>query len=266
MVKKEINQLKRGRILGKAREQRRVSAVGEVTDSASVLTDSIAKNHPRHAHEDYVSSPNLSIEKTTTVDTINEVSIPFGVNASHDSAVEQKNNYHHSRNNSSDRRRSTQHKEPGPKEEFDDDMNYSPGASLGRKSGHSIGRDDSHNRNRIAQSPNKSYDCCEKEADCREGSYAQENPSCASQNSNPAKCSQSFYGDDKIFNRQSPKESKCGIKCLWSKVLTFLGLKTTASDRHIKTMDSHSKGCSLNQTKEVNRRPNSQSNRRNRNR
>lgn len=55
----EVNQLKRGRVSGKARAPRKSTAVGEISDPTSVLNDSISQK------ETYVPQA-----KTTTVDTV----------------------------------------------------------------------------------------------------------------------------------------------------------------------------------------------------
>ncbi|MDR1366295.1 MAG: hypothetical protein LBJ13_00055 [Puniceicoccales bacterium] len=276
MVEKEINQLKRGRVLGKVREPKKIPIVGEVTDSASVLKDSIAKKHPQYTSGNHIPSQSLSIEKTTTVDMINEVSTPFETRSeSHDCSIaKQKKDYRNPRNNSSGHRptRSTQHEELDPIEEFSDNTHYSSDTHSKRKSGHPSRHDGSHNHDRTPHFQNHSHDCCGKETGHCKESYTQANSDYLSQNnrtdgrlSNAAKCFRKDYGDGETYDRQCPKESKCGIKCLWNKILTFLGLKTATSNKHIRMTDGHSRRRQLNQSKEVNRHSNGQGNRRNRN-
>jgi hypothetical protein len=76
MLKKEVNQLKRGRIQGQAREQKKTPPVGEVTDPFVVLNDSISvKNRPQDAPSgDYIPSESRNERrnnaKTTSVDEL----------------------------------------------------------------------------------------------------------------------------------------------------------------------------------------------------
>ncbi|MDR0418131.1 MAG: hypothetical protein LBH08_01695 [Puniceicoccales bacterium] len=274
MIEKEINQLKRGRILGKVREPKKIPSVGEVTDSASVLKDSIAKKHPQHTPKDHTPSQGISIEKTTTVDSIKEASTPFETRSeSHDcSAAKQKKDYRNSRNNSSGHHpmRSAQHGELNSIEELNDNTCYSSDTHSKRKSGRFSKYDILHNHNRTSHSQNNSHDCYGKETGPCKASYAQANPvDYSSSNnridsrlSNAAKHLRKGYRDDETW--QYRKESKHGIKCFWNKILTFLGLKTQATNKYAST-DGHGGKCQLNQSKGASRHSNGQSNRRNRN-
>ncbi|MDR0590452.1 MAG: hypothetical protein LBG09_01155 [Puniceicoccales bacterium] len=70
MSDKEVNQLKRGRMQRLAREQKKSSSVGEITDPFIVLNDSISvKNRPQDTDSgDYIPSESKNSAKTTSVD------------------------------------------------------------------------------------------------------------------------------------------------------------------------------------------------------
>jgi hypothetical protein len=70
MSDKEVNQLKRGRMQRLAREQKKSSPVGEITDPFIVLNDSISvKNRPQDSDSgDYIPSKSKNNAKTTSVD------------------------------------------------------------------------------------------------------------------------------------------------------------------------------------------------------
>ncbi|MDR1303170.1 MAG: hypothetical protein LBJ81_00950 [Puniceicoccales bacterium] len=70
MSDKEVNQLKRGRMQRSAREQKKSSSVGEITDPFIVLNDSISvKNRPQECDSgDYIPSESKNSVKTTSVD------------------------------------------------------------------------------------------------------------------------------------------------------------------------------------------------------
>jgi hypothetical protein len=77
MSEKEINPLKRGRMQGRAREQKKKTTLGEISDPFTVLNDSIAAKNQRHQNPvrgDYVPSEKADHGKTTTVDTIDPLS------------------------------------------------------------------------------------------------------------------------------------------------------------------------------------------------
>ncbi|UPA28202.1 MAG: hypothetical protein LW808_002745 [Verrucomicrobiota bacterium] len=72
----EINQLKRGRVSGKARAPKKNATVGEISDPTSVLNDSISqKNSPSSSQQAEVLIQETTVEsaptgKTTTVDEL----------------------------------------------------------------------------------------------------------------------------------------------------------------------------------------------------
>jgi hypothetical protein len=80
MLKKEGNQLKRGRIQGQSRELKKISVVGEVSDPFIVLNDSISMNNrpPDCENGDYIPSEKPAYSsKTTTVDALDPLSDPI---------------------------------------------------------------------------------------------------------------------------------------------------------------------------------------------